>query len=113
MLANIDRFLSFLNIYRKYASGDNRVLLVKARSEYECTIKACKKRYVDDRITTLELYRHKNAKLYWKMLKQSAHVKSHDIPSSSFEEYFKADNNPELTKILCILMNCLYVTNFK
>ena len=29
------------------------------------------------------------------MLKQSAHIKSPDIPVSSFEEYFKAVNNPE------------------
>ena len=71
------------------------MLLVKARWEYKCTIKTCKNRYVDDRTTTLELYRHKNAKLYWKMLKQSAHIKSPDIPVSSFKEYFKAVNNPE------------------
>ena len=29
------------------------------------------------------------------MLKQSAHIKSPDIPVSSFEEYFKAVNNSE------------------
>ena len=29
------------------------------------------------------------------MLKQSAHIKSPDIPVSSFKEYFKAVNNPE------------------
>ena len=78
------------------------------------------KRYLDDRTNTFELYRHKNVKLYWKMLKQSAHIKSPDITVSSFEEHFKAVNNPiqktrsfKLTKILCILMNGLYVTNFK
>jgi len=53
------------------------------------------KRYLDDRTNTFELYRHKNVKLYWKMLKQSAHIKSPDIPVSSFEEHFKAVNNPE------------------
>jgi len=57
--------------------------------------KTCNKRYVDDRTTTLALYRHKHAKLYWKMLIQSAHIKSPDIPVSSFEEYFKAVNNPD------------------
>jgi len=57
--------------------------------------KTCNKRYVDDRTTTLELYRHKHAKLSWKMLKQSAHRKSPDIPVSSFEEYFKAVNKNE------------------
>ena len=38
-----NRFLSFLNIYRKCASDENRVLLVKARSEYTCTIQHVRK----------------------------------------------------------------------
>ena len=36
-----------------------------------------------------------NAKLYWKMLKESANLKSFsDVDLSTFERYFKAINNP-------------------
>ena len=38
--------------------------------------------------------KHKNAKLYWRMLKESAGVKSANIQLSMFEQYFKAINNP-------------------
>jgi len=47
--------------------------------------KTCKKTYLDDITTTLEVYRHTSAKFYRKMLKQSAHIKSPYIPVSSFE----------------------------
>ena len=42
----------------------------------------------------LETYRRTNAKLYCNMLKDASHVKSPNIPLSSFETYFKAVNNP-------------------
>ena len=87
--------ISFLNKYRSCLLKENRLLIVKARSKYKSTITSCKKRFVDDRTKTLEQYRHNNAKLYWKMLKQSTHIKSPDIPLSSFEVYFKGVNNSE------------------
>ena len=37
----------------------------------------------------------KNAKLYWNILKSSAVIKPGNIPLSSFEQYFKAVNNPD------------------
>ena len=36
----------------------------------------------------------KNAKEYWNMLKELSHVKPANILLSSFEQYFKAVNNP-------------------
>ena len=51
--------------------------------------------YANDQTKILESYKYTNAKLYWKLLKNTAKVKSPDIPVTSFEVYFKAVNNPD------------------
>ena len=50
--------------------------------------------YDRDKTNTFINAKNKNAKLYWNMLKETANVKQANIPLSSFEEYFKAVNNP-------------------
>jgi hypothetical protein len=88
-------FMLFLNRYRNCKTDENRVLLVKARSDYKTALKSAKRKYNIDRTKTLETYRRTNAKLYWNMLKDASHVKAPNIPLSSFETYFKAVNNPD------------------
>ena len=68
--------------------------MVKARSEYKTTIR--KNRYEYDREKTNKFVnsKNKNAKQYWNMLKELAHVKHANIALSPFEVYFKAVNNP-------------------
>ena len=68
--------------------------MVKARSEYKTTIR--KSRYEYDREKTNKFFnsKNKNAKQYWNMLKELAHVKPANIALSSFEVFFKAVNNP-------------------
>ena len=39
--------------------------------------------------------KYKNAKLYWKMLKETAGLKPCDVPLTSFEQYFKALNSSD------------------
>ena len=85
----------FLNRYTKCKTDENRVVLVKSRSDYKMVLKSAKRKYNIDRTKKLETYRRTNAKLYWNMLKDASHVKSPNIPLSSFETYFKAVNNPD------------------
>ena len=73
----------------------------KKRLTYLCTVREHKKalrlsrkNHLNEKTKTLESYRYQNAKIYWKLLRESTHVKSPDIPLSSFEQYFKAVNNP-------------------
>ena len=87
-------FLQMLNKYRNFKTDDNRITKVKARSEYKSILR--KKRYDYDKKQTNRFVnaKHKNAKLYWSMLKESAGVKSANKQLSRFEQYFKAINNP-------------------
>lgn len=39
--------------------------------------------------------RYKNARLYWNMLKEVSGVKQSNISLPTFENYFKAINNPD------------------
>ena len=87
-------FLSMLDKYRQSNTDENRINMVKARSRYKKLIRKCKYEYDRDKTNTFINAKNKNAKLYWNMLKETANVKPANIPLSSFEEYFKAVNNP-------------------
>lgn len=87
-------FLHMLNNYREAKTNENRIGMVKARSEYKSLLRKC--RYEYDKNKTYEFVnaKYKNAKLYWNLLKESAGVKPSNVALSSFEQYFKAVNNP-------------------
>ena len=87
-------FLSMLDKYRQSNTDENRINMVKARSRYKKLIRKRKYEYDRDKTNTFINAKNKNAKLYWNMLKEAANVKPANIPLSSFEEYFKAVNNP-------------------
>ena len=38
--------------------------------------------------------KHKDAKMYWNLLKESAGMRTINVSLSTFEQYFKAVNNP-------------------
>lgn len=88
-------FYQMLNKYRKLKSDENRVNMVKARSEYKSLLRKCRYEYDKKKTARFENAKFKNAKLYWNLLKESAGMKSANIPLSSFEQYFKAVNNPQ------------------
>ena len=113
-------FLQKLNIFRTLKNDESRIMMTRARSEYKRTIGCA--RYEFDRQKTLRFEQAKfvNAKLYWKMLKESANVKSAStVNLDMFEKYFKAINNldePFLyqMKMFYILMkDIIYKVNYK
>ena len=83
-----------LDKYRQSKSDDNRKNMVTARSEYKSLIRRCRYKFDREKTDKFILSKNKNAKQYWNMLKQLAHVKPANIPLSSFEDYFNAVNNP-------------------
>ena len=87
-------FLIWLDKYREIQSDETRINMVKARSEYKSTIRKCKYEYDKSKTQKLVQAKYKNAKLYWNMLKESSGLRPANVPLSSFEEYFKAVNNP-------------------
>ena len=68
---------------------------MESRTEYQTTLRTSRRNHVNDRTKILESYKYNNAKLYWKLLKDTAKGKPPDLPLTSFEVYFKAVNNPD------------------
>lgn len=87
-------FSFMLNKYRDSKSDTDRINMVKARSEYKSMIRKCRYEYDKEKTSRFINAKFKDAKLYWNMLKETAGIKSANIPLSSFERYFKAINNP-------------------
>ena len=87
-------FYSALNLFRLEKTNESRVNMIHARSRYKACIRNAK--FEHDKHETRKLLeaKHKNAKLYWKMLKHSAGIKESNIPIDVFEQYFKSVNNP-------------------
>ena len=83
-----------LDKYRHLKTNENRANMVKARSEYKSVLRKSKYEYDREKTNKFVSLKNKNAKQYWNMLKELAHVKPANIALSSFEEYFKAINNP-------------------
>jgi len=69
--------------------------MVSARSQFKWYVCKCKFDYDNLQASKLIEDRHKHAKLYWNMLKRSAHVKQPNVPLSTFERYFKSVNNSD------------------
>lgn len=87
-------FYEKLNKYRENKTNDNRVNMVKARSEYKTVLRKARYEYDKQKTLRFENAKFKNAKLYWNLLKETAGVKPANIPLTVFEQYFKAINNP-------------------
>ena len=68
--------------------------MVEARSEYKTLLRKCRYDYDKNNTNKLVDAKFKNAKEYWNMLKELSYIKPANIPLSSFEQYFKAVNNP-------------------
>ena len=88
-------FMRMLDRYRLCKNDVNRIGLVKARSEYKAILRKCRYEYDCERTSRFVNARYKDARLYWNLLKESAGIKSTSVPLSSFEQYFRAVNNPE------------------
>ena len=73
-----------LNKYRNSKSDIDRINMVKARSEYKSMIRTCRYEYDKEKTSRLINAKFKDAKLYWNMIKETAGIKSANIPLSSF-----------------------------
>ncbi|MCW4345840.1 MAG: reverse transcriptase family protein [Candidatus Thiodiazotropha endolucinida] len=87
-------FLRMLDKYRQSKTDENRKNMVSARSKYKQVIRKCRFAYDREKTAAFVSAKNKNAKQYWNMLKELSYVKPANIPLTSFEEYFKAVNNP-------------------
>ena len=91
-------FLNLLNIYRGEKSDINRSNMVRARASYNAEVRNFKLEQDKAKTKRLVDAKYKNAKEYWKLLKDAANVNnstSRNISSNQFAEYFKAINNPD------------------
>lgn len=85
-----------LNQYRKKKTEENRVELVKARTKYKKSVRSFKYTCLKNKTQYLLEQKHKDAKQYWKLLKESQGISSpKSLTAKHFMEYFKAVNNPD------------------
>lgn len=87
-----------LNKYRADKTDINRVNMVKARTDFKSEVRNFKQEI--DRANTKKLVdaKYRNAKEYWKLLKNAANITtctSKSLSVNNFTEYFKAINNPD------------------
>ena len=88
-------FYKNLRTYEKINSDEYRQNMTKSRSEYKTIIRQKRNLFNRKETEKLEKMRSKNAKEYWKMLKNTSHrVENNNIQSEDFYKYFKAINNP-------------------
>ena len=86
---------SKLNDFRKNKTDINRQNMVRARTEYKNAVR--KYNFEKDRQKSIKLLnaKYKNAKQYWKLLKESVTgPKRTNLKATDFANYFKSINNP-------------------
>ena len=92
---NKQLFLEKLNKYRKNKTDANKIELVEARSAYKKSVRNFKYDCLKNKTQYLLQQKHKDAKQYWKLLKESQGITSpKSLTSKHFLEYFKSVNNP-------------------
>ena len=90
------QFYHSLNIFRKNKSSENRQQMIMARTEYKNSVRNFNYNKQQQKSIKLLNARYKNAKEYWKLLKESVTRQTSKHPSANdFDEYFKAINNPD------------------
>ena len=91
-------FLDMLNKYRKDSIETNRINMVKARTDFKMTVRKFKSELEKAKTKRLIDAKYKNAKEYWKLLKDAANTHTRTpkcLPTNTFAEYFKSINNPD------------------
>ena len=88
-------FMQNLNLFRECKSDENRIKMVKSKSDYKRTLRSSKLKFDNARTMKLEENRYKNAKQYWNMLKKVSGLKTSSIGITEFERYFNSVSNPD------------------
>ena len=84
------QFYHSLNIFRKNKSSENRQQMVMARTEYKNSVRNFNYNKQQQKSIKLLNARYKNAKEYWKLLKESVTRQTSKHPSANdFDEYLK------------------------
>ena len=88
-------FLNRLNVYRNNPNDENRQEMVNSRSSFKKSVREfrldCRKRKTQYLLDN----KYKNAKEYWKLLKNAQkHPESRSLSAQKFGDYFKAINDP-------------------
>ena len=90
-------FLNRLNKYRNDPNDENRQDMVNARSTFKSSVRKymldCRKRKTQHLLES----KYKNAKEYWKLLKDTQkHPESRSLSEQKFADYFRAINDPNM-----------------
>jgi len=89
-------FYISLNRYRQCKNEENRVDMCTCRTAFKNIIRNKKFLFRKQNTQKFENARYSNARLYWKLLKNSSSTKgSPKIKPDAFANYFNAINNPE------------------
>ena len=89
-------FYHSLNKFRKDRSHENKLAMIIARSEYKKEVRHYNYKKGTERTNNLLKTKFKDAKQYWKLLKDSTTQNNpKNITSEKISDYFKAINNPE------------------
>ena len=89
-------FLNRLNIYRHSKNDINRIEMVRARTEYKRSVRIYRFECRKQKSRQLLDLKYKNAKSYWKLLKDSQNTdKSNSLTAQKFSKYFKSINDPD------------------
>ena len=85
-----------LNLFRNDKSEINCKNMTRARSIFKSNVRKAKFTYAKQQTRKLENMRFKNAKEYWKLLKNAwGQRKASGVSANNFYDYFKAINNPD------------------
>ena len=89
-------FYDKLNMYRNNKCDATRAKIVNARSVFKSTVRKFNRECQKHKTNKLIQSRFKDAKEYWRLLKQSqVGNQSNNLSADIFAEYFKAINNPD------------------
>ena len=91
-------FLATLNISLIYIFNTYYIYLIytRARSIFKSNVRKAKFTHAKQQTRKLENMRFKNAKEYWKLLKNAGgQRKASGVSANNFYDYFKAINNPD------------------
>ena len=84
-----------LNNYRRNKTTENQSSLIRARANYKRILRLKRFYFEKAKTSKLMVSKHKNAKEYWKLLKQAANLKNkNSVSVDQFTEYFRSINDP-------------------
>ena len=90
------KFFDNLNNYRKNKNDFNRREMVKSRSEFKSSVRKFKRDCQKNKTEKLINTRFKDAKEYWRLLKESQHCgNSTSLSAKHFAQYFQSINDPQ------------------